>query len=234
MSFSPPVGEVPSSTSNPAISAGIRYGIALAVSVLALTTSWNASILSNNGARWVIVATPITCLFVAWALPILRQSIRQPGVVPMALASSMAAVYGCVPETDQIPPIALCVVIVLLIELISWRPLPTSWFAGVATIMLIGGLYGATGRQSALIGALFAAWAFVLLPVVELIRPRVRGASEWVRWLIAGIGSIGSIVVARTGALQDTAQPAVYAVALTVVVTVAVSITIIEASSRLS
>lgn len=234
MSFCPLVGEVPSSTPKPVFSAWMRYGIALGVSVLAIATAWNASILSNRSARWVLVATPITCLLVAWAFPILRQSIRQPGVVPMALASSMAAVYGCVPETDQIPPIALCVAIVLLIELITWRPLPTSWFAGVATIMLIGGLYGATGRQSALIGALFAAWTLVFLPIVELIQPRVRGASETVRWFIAGIGSIGSIVVARTGALQDTARPAIYAVALTMVVTITVSIIIIEAWSRLS
>lgn len=211
----------------------MRYVIALVVSALALATAWNASYLFIRTERWVIIATPIVCLSVAWALPILRRSIRQPGVVPMALASSMAAVYGCVPETDQIPPIALCVVIVLVLELVTWRPLPTSWFAGVATLILIGGLYGATGRQSALIGALFAAWALVFLPMVERIRPRVLGAPEPVRWFIAGVGSIGSIAVARTGALQHTADPAILAVAITVVATTTISIAVIEVWSHL-
>ena len=151
----------------------------------------------------------------------------------MALASSMAAVYGCVPETDQIPPIALCVVSVLVIELVTWRPLPVAWFAAVGALILRTGLYGATGRLSALAGTLFAAWALVFLPIVERVRPRVNAAPEPLRWVIAGIGSIGSIVVARTGALQQTGQPAVVAIVLTIAATFAVSIMLVEAWSHL-
>jgi hypothetical protein len=211
----------------------MRYLVSLVVSVLALATTWDASELHEREHRWVLVATPVVCLIVAWALPRLRTSIRQPGVVGMALASSMAAVYGCVPETDQIPPVALAVGIVLLIELVTWRALPASWFAGAGSLVLVAGLYGATGRQSALIGALFAAWAFVILPFVELIRPSVRDAPEPIRWIVAGIGSIGAIVVARTGALEPSAAPAVAAAAIAVVVTTAVSVSIALAWSRL-
>ena len=163
-----------------------------------------------------------------------RRSIRQPGVVPMALASSMAAVYGCVPETDQIPPAALCVVHRAADRARHLAcPADSCGSPVSARLVLVTGLYGATGRQSALIGTLFAAWAFVLLPVIELIRPSTRDTPEPIRWVVAGIGSVGSIAVARTGALEPTAAPAIVAVALAVVATTGLSVAIIEAWSRL-
>jgi hypothetical protein len=95
-------------------------------------------------------------------------------------------------------------------------------------------MYGATGRQSALIGALYSWWPFVLLLAVAHRLPHTLG--PWRRldpaarrtarravltwWEVAAVASVATATVARTGALEPTLMPAVGAVAIATVASV--------------
>ena len=122
-----------------------------------------------------------------------------------------AATYGCVPETDHIPEVAALTLAVLAAEIVWRRTLP--WFVHVmvAGLVLWSGLYGATGRHSAIVGALFAFWPAMIVPLGALVFPVVARRPEPLRWVIAGFGSAAAVIVSRTGALEDTIGPAVRA-----------------------
>ncbi len=80
-------------------------------------------------------------------------------------------------------------------------------------IVLWSGLYGATGRESAIVGALFAFWPLVLVVVVCHWPGRPQPVPV-TRWIIGLIGGVAAVAVARTGALQPTIGPALLAVAI--------------------
>ena len=90
------------------------------------------------------------------------------------------------------------------------RPMPWWLVLAVVGLVMWSGLFGATGRESALVGALFAAWPLVLV---------LTGVGSPV--VAAGLGSVAAVAVARTGALQPTVRPALSAVAVAVFVTLA-------------
>ena len=163
--------------------------------------SWDASSLSQH--RWAAIGTLLVMIAVTLALPRLTERLRAPGHVPALIGVVQFAIYCCVPETGQIGETVVVVIMVIAIELAVGRSLPWWLHSTAAAIVLWSGMFGATGRPSALIGALFASWPIVLVAVM----PRRS-------YVIAAIGSIAVIAVARTGALQPTASPAVVAVAI--------------------
>ena len=163
--------------------------------------SWDASSLSQH--RWAAIGTLLVMIAVTLALPRLTKRLRAPGHVPAVIGVVQFAIYCCVPETGQIGETVVVVIMVIAIELAVGRSLPWWLHSTAAAIVLWSGMFGATGRPSALIGALFASWPIVLVAVM----PRRS-------YVIAAIGSIAVIAVARTGALQPTASPAVVAVAI--------------------
>ncbi len=90
-----------------------------------------------------------------------------PGEVPALLGLTAIAIYGCVPETsNQMPAIGVMLASLFVIELIARRPSAPLVHAVAAGIVLWSGLYGATGRESAIVGALFAFWPLVLVVIV--------------------------------------------------------------------
>lgn len=188
--------------------------IGIAVGAFVVAISWNRSDLGGTDRWWAIVATIVVAANVAVALPRAQQLMPTPGVLPFTILCTVVAVFACVPETDQVYPVAGVVALLVIAEMVLGRRLLLSWHAGAATLVLWAGIYGATGRQSALIGAMFAWWPVVLGPLVaDLWRP-VATAREVSRWVITGIGAVGALVVARTGALEATAGPAVTAVVI--------------------
>jgi hypothetical protein len=142
-------------------------------------------------------------------IPLLRA-----GIWPLMLAAAALATYLCVPETDQMSTIGLMTVGLLLIELVTRQRSAPIVIAAGAAVVLWSGLYGATGRDSAIVGAIFALWPVVIVPIVALIRPVLRARPEPVAWAIALIGAVAAVAVARTGALQPTVRPAIVAVAI--------------------
>lgn len=127
----------------------------------------------------------------------------RPGWWPGVLLGCLGCVYLCVPETDQVLPIAAALATATLTELVMRAPLPRVLYPIFGGLVLWSGLYGATGRDSATIGAWFAMWPLVLVATA----PRRR---EWA----AAVGIVAAAIVARTGALQPTAAPAWRAVAI--------------------
>jgi hypothetical protein len=137
-----------------------------------------------------------------------------PGELPALLGLTAIAIYGCVPETsDQMPAIGVMLAALFAIELITRRPSGLLVHAVAAGIVLWSGLYGATGRESAIVGALFAFWPLALVVIVCHLPGRPQ-PTPVTRWIIGLIGGIAAVAVARTGALEPTVGPALLAVAI--------------------
>jgi hypothetical protein len=138
-----------------------------------------------------------------------------PGVWPTIWCVAAAAIYGCVPETDQMRAMGVLTVGCLLLELITRRQLGVVVHLAVAGVLLWAGLYGASGQDRAVVGALFAFWPAVIVPLIALVWPGLLVARpEPVRWVIAGLGAAAALIVARTGAIQPDVGSALRSVAI--------------------
>ncbi len=136
-----------------------------------------------------------------------------PSEYPALLGLAAIAIYGCVPETGQMPAVgALCAGLVV-VELITRTPSALTVQALAFVIVFWSGLFGATGRESAIVGALFAFWPLVLVTAAALW-PDGRFVPVAARAAIGLVGGVASVAVARTGALQPTIGPALLAVAV--------------------
>lgn len=208
-------------------------GAALGAVVVAL--AWDASDLGSASLWWAAPATVVTGAVTIMAMPVVARA--TPTLVPWLVICACAATYACVPETDQIPQIALLAAAAFGVHMLtSLIGFPIHWIfhVGVAGAVLWAGMFGATGRESALIGALYAWWPFALvLAVAHRLPPRLgkwrkldpserrparRVMFTW--WQVAGVGAVATAIVARTGALQPTMPPAVIAVVIATVVSV--------------
>lgn len=140
-----------------------------------------------------------------WAVAICRSIFPHPGAMPVLILVVATAAYLCVPETDQFKGVALLVVGLGLVELVGREVLPMAWHGALLTVVLWSALYGATGRASAVVGAVFAGWAIVLPALGWTLasrRPRRLHSA------VATIACVAALVVARTGALDRQVRPA--------------------------
>lgn len=196
----------------PGVAAGYLLGALAGLAVVAL--AWDDSDLGSPDHRWAIAAVIGTGAVVGWALRPVSRLLPRAGSFPLVLTPVLAAVYACVPETDQVRPLAAAVGVSLLVELFARAPLPWWWHGVLAWLVLWGAVYGATGRQSAIVGGLFAWWPLVLPLAVALAVPGMASRSEVVPWSIVVIGAVAAVAVARTGGLDRELVPAVRAVAV--------------------
>lgn len=172
---------------------------------------------------WAVPATVVVSLLLTSLIATVR-ILLPAGWVSGLLLAVTAVIYACVPETDHIVWVAAVPFTFALLELGFGRHLPFGWSYGTAAWVLGAGVYGATGRDSALIGTYFAFWPLALLAIVVTVFPGVGGRS---RFVLAGIVLIGGIAaggVARTGALQTTIGPALWAVAIAAPASLAVGL----------
>jgi hypothetical protein len=187
----------------------VRAVAGLAVGIAAVARSREASGLDDRAL--VVVSAVAIVVAVSVGLPVLQERLGLPGAVPALIGVMQFAIYCCVPETDQIPQVVFAVVVLIALELAADRPMPWWLVLAVVGLVMWSGLFGATGRESALVGALFAAWPLVLV---------LAGVGSPV--VAAGVGSVAAVAVARTGALQPTVRPALVAVAVAVFVSLGV------------
>ncbi|MEP1123846.1 MAG: hypothetical protein ABJH68_08160 [Ilumatobacter sp.] len=159
-------------------------------------------------------------------------SVVLPGEVPAVMIGVAASIFLCVPETDQMDEVGVALGVVLVLELLARRPFGPAVVAVQAGVVLAAGLYGATSRDSATVGAWFSFWPFALtsltLLVTHRLGDRVRVDSSR-RILIEIVGVAAAIGVARTGAIQPTIGPAVAAVAVAVPVSIALAALVVLA-----
>ncbi len=195
-------------------------GIGLAVVV----ATYNASGFGDSSRWWAAASTILVAVALADLLPAVRELLPIPGVAPLTIVAALVAVYLCVPETDQVPVAAILPVVVVVLELVGRRQVGLEWYAVAAAAVLWAGMFGATGRQSALVGALFAWWAVALLPLVHGLRRLPAGT--WVGVIIAAIGAVAAMVMARTGGIASSGSAAWIAAVTVAVVSLIVSLVV--------
>ena len=190
-----------------------RALVGMVIGVAAVRRSWEASALHDRPIV-VLFAVALT-VSVSVVMPVAQDRMSRPGSIPALIGLTQFAIYGCVPETDQIPQVVAAVVVLIAVEISAARTMPWWLIVAVFGLVLWSGLFGATGRESALVGTLFATWPLVLVLVGVLVG--VGSPS-----VTAAVGSIAAVAVARTGGLEPTVRPALIAVVVAVVVSLVV------------
>jgi len=148
-----------------------------------------------------------------------------PGEYPIYLALAAIAIYGCVPETGQMPGVAVFLLCLFAIEIAGRRTGGPLVHLVATGIVLWSGLSGATGRGSAVVGAWFAFWPIVLVVTARLVRP---GIGVRLRLVLGVVGGIAAIAVARTGAIEPDTGAAVTAVAIAAPVSAAATAALVS------
>ena len=182
-----------------AVGAGVAY---VERHICAITGWWAAPLVVLGAMAW------------CWALGIADIHLSQPGGLAFLHCCAAASVYACVPETDQMKGVGLLVAGVLLLELVGRERLPIGWHLVVATTIVWAGVFGSSGRGSALVGATFAAWPVLL--------PALIGTSA----AVCLLGVAGTWLESRTGALQPHTAPAVAGIGIWAGTTSAVALLI--------
>lgn len=177
-----------------------RRAIGAGLGMLVVVLTYEASRYEDPDRWWAAAAAVAVGIALADGLVDVRALLPRPGVAPLTILAVLAAVALCVPETDQLPIVALLPVALVILEIIERRQLPIEWYAVAATAVGWGAMFGATGRQSALVGALFAWWA-VLLP--GFVYSAWRVSSTRSALAIAGLAAAAAMVMARTGGITD-------------------------------
>ena len=201
--------------SEPAPLLSPRHALGAGIGLAVLVTTYAASGYGDDSRWWAVALTILVAIALVDLLPDTRRLLPVPGVAPLTIGAALVAIYLCVPETDQIPVAAFLPVLLVVLELVGRQQLGVEWYAVAAAAVLWAGMFGATGRQSALVGALFAWWAVALVPMVNAVRP-IR--STGTALVVAAIGAIAVVVVARTGGIADTGAAAWVAAVVAAVV----------------
>lgn len=197
----------------------------VAAGLLIVDLVWEPSRLGSDNHMWAAVAVVALAALLPLVIPTAQRLLPTPGIVPLTIVAAVAAIYACVPETNtQMGVVAAVAAVGVVVEPVLRRPLPGWWHTEVSLLVLWSGIFGATGRQSALIGALFALWPVVIVPLAVVLLPQLGLATERIRWLLAAVGAVSAVAVARTGGIADSARPAIIAVAVAIVVTVGIAV----------
>lgn len=165
------------------------------------------------GWWWVVPLVVATTWVLVGAIPAAHAALP-PGLLPGLLLGSLAAMFACVPETNHVGWIAIAPATLAAIELRRGRRVSSVWLLGVAHLVWWAGVYGATGRESALVGAWFAWWPTFVAAAMSPWVGRLRSP----HWLTATVVMtplvVATVLVARTGALEPTVDPALAAVGI--------------------
>ena len=198
----------------------LRLVVAAGGGAAVLSATWQDSFAGRSNG-WAVPVMVLLAMGAAWFVPQLEAHAEPTASWRLGwrwalLAAGAAAVYGCVPETDQIPEVGVVVAAGLVVEVVRRTPLPAAALVAAWGLVAWSALYGATGRPSALVGGLFA-----------LVAPIAAGAVArrgW--WCSAGVGvvwAVAALVVARTGGIATELRPAVIAAGVAAAVATAVS-----------
>jgi hypothetical protein len=185
----------------------LAAGVGLAV----VAVTYDASGLGDAGRWWAAAVGIGLAVAAVDVLPMIRRLLPVPGLAPSTIVAALVAVWLCVPETGQIPLAAFLPVMVVALEVVGRRQVAVEWYAVAAASVLWAGMFGATGRQSAFVGALFAWWAVALLPLVHAVRP-IRSTPAAIA--VAMIAGAAAIVMARSGGIAATGGTAWVAAAV--------------------
>lgn len=174
---------------------------ALAGAVGLVWATWTASF-ERRDNQWAALVAVAVVPAMWWATSRVHRRLDWAGGAWGLLIGSALAVYGCVPETDQMRDVAVVLVAGWLAEVVRGRPLPDAAWLAAGGLVAWSALYGATGRPSALVGGLFALVPAIAVAVVPARRP-------WVPWTIGVVWAAAAVAVARTGGIATDLTTAV-------------------------
>lgn len=210
----------------------VRGVVGALVGVAVVVDCWTSSFLDQDSHQWAIVAIIATAILVAECLPDLEIVLPWPGAVTIAMLFPLAAIYGCVPETDHLPTIGALLGVVALMEIVTRRPRRIIWHGFAATLVLWGGVYGATGRDRAFVGGLFAFWPIVVVAIIMRVLPRLARVAAAARAVVFVLGAVATLIVARTGALQTGRRAAARDAVLTGAASLVLALAVAWAATR--
>jgi hypothetical protein len=170
---------------------------------LLVMSTWDASFRGRENG-WAAVAGTGTALAVWWAAPRAHERLADFGAAWWMSLASVAAVYGCAPETGQMREVAIVVAAGGAAEFVLRRRLPTAALVAAAAFVEWSALFGAAGQGRALVGGLFALVPLVAVAIVPA-GPRWRSLAVALVWMVAAVG------MARTGGIATSLTPAVLA-----------------------
>lgn len=168
--------------------------------MLVVVLAYHASGLGDSHRWWASGVAIVLGVLLADGLADIRVLLPMPGLAPLTIVGALFAISLCVPETDQLPIVAILPMALVVLEVVDRRQLPIEWYIVAAAAVGWGGMFGATGRQSALAGALFAWWT-VLLPSFAFVT--YRSEHRWRIIGVAGVAALAAVVMARTGGIAD-------------------------------
>ena len=172
--------------------------------VLSLAIASSSEQLRDSSNRWALVAV-VPLSFLAIAAYRSLAVVLPLGFGPLTLVGIGLVGAACVPETDQLPLLIATCVGLAIIEWVTRCRLEPRWaILAAGGILMWGLLYGAVGRPSALVGALFAWWPLLLAGAAA----RLIG-SRWHTIAAIALGGLAAGVVARTGGVGDSGTEAV-------------------------
>ncbi len=179
--------------------------------VALVASSWSASFAGRSN-QWALFAGVATAVALWWAVPRAHDALARAGGAWWLLLVSVAAVYACVPETDQMREVAVVVAAGGAAEAVLRRKLSTPALVAASAFVEWSALFGASGRGRALVGGLFA-----LTPLVAVGAAthwsRSRRVAVWWPLAVGAVWSAAALVTARTGGIAATLPPAVLAAA---------------------
>lgn len=180
-----------------------RMAVGTIGGMVVVRQQWRFGHLDRSHYGWARFAIVATLAVTALVLPTVHRALPRPAAPAVLVASWAAVIYGCIPETGRQPGLLAMVFGLAAWELLGRTTLP--WPAHLAQIFLLisSGVFGTAGWPSALLGTLFGIWPLVLVTGASLVAPLAtrRSISPARIEVIAALGCIGSVVVARTGAL---------------------------------
>jgi hypothetical protein len=198
-----------------------RVAVAALGAVLLVASTWDAAF-AHRAHEWALVVGVVAAIALWWAAPTAHERLRVRGLAWWTLLGSAAAIYACVPETDQMREVAVVVAAGGAAEWLLHRPLPTTALVAAASYVEWSALYGSAGLARALAGGLFALTPLVAVAASPTDRRAPLVALTW-------IGAAGA--VARTGGVASSLPPAVAAVAVGAVCAAAVSAVLVRRPS---
>lgn len=185
-------------------------GGAAAVVVVAGTAMWP----QRRAAEVTLVV-----VLAAVAAGLASLSDRVPTPVPSLLAlATLGGVYACVPETDQIPPVARAAVVMTVATLLVGRSQARTLVLALCGVIGWAVLFGGAERDSALVGGLASFGVLAVAPAVLVLWPRPaflrlgRRAPSWC-WLL-GLQVVFCLGVSRTAGLAASLFPALVGAAV--------------------
>lgn len=189
----------------------LRWTMGAAAGLALVVATWQATF-DGRDQQWAIGVAVLFGAVAVLVLPALPGSvsvfgITWPGWRWVMLGGAAAAVYACVPETDQMRDVAVVLAAGAVAEWVRGAPLPAPAYTAAWGLVSWSALYGATGRPSAVIGGLFA----LVAPLAAGLLSR-RGDHAMVGTGL--VWAVVALVVARTGGIAMSTAPAVAAAAV--------------------